>query len=274
VYATVAVCVLATVATAVGLGRPGHYRDAPALVALYRTQDLTVLLVGVPVLAAGLRSAMRGSPRGRVVRLGALAYTTYVFASVSLQVTFNELFLVYVALFGLSLFTFVGGVVTTDADAIRRSVADRLSPSLYAAVLIVIALGLAALWLAEILPALLGGSVPPSVRDAGPQALVTHVLDLGVVVPGVLLSALWLLRRRAWGYVLAGVVLVFGATLSVSIASTTLVLLAEDAATVPPVAALFTFLPVTLAALFAVRYVRSIDGLRDTSGGEDRRQSA
>lgn len=44
---------------------------------------------------------------------------TYIWASVGLQVAFNEFFLVYVALFGLSLFTLVGGLVTSDADAVR-----------------------------------------------------------------------------------------------------------------------------------------------------------
>lgn len=273
VLATVAVVVLGAVSALLGLFRPGHYRDAPALVELYRVQDLTVLVVGIPVLVVGLRYAMRGSTRGRVVWLGVLAFMTYVWASVGVQVTFNDLFLVYVALFSLSLFTLVGGLVTTDAEAVRRSVEGRISPPVYGAFLVVIAVGLAALWLSEIVPALLDGTVPLAVREEGPQAIFSHFLDLGVVVPAILLSAVWLVRRRTWGYVFAGVVLVLGATLSVPISLMTLGLMGGDSITVTPVAALFSFLPPILAGVLAVKYIRSIEERREPPTSEGRGQS-
>ncbi|MUV58502.1 hypothetical protein GJ632_16420, partial [Halogeometricum sp. CBA1124] len=150
VLSTVAILALAAVSSLLGLLRPGHYRDAPALVAQYQLQDLTVLLVGLPVLAVGLRYAMRGSPRGRIVWLGALAYSTYTWLSVAVQVSFNDLFLAYVALFSLSLFTLVGGLVTTDAAAVREALEGRIRTSLYAGALVVVGLGLAALWLSDV----------------------------------------------------------------------------------------------------------------------------
>ena len=274
VLATLAIVVLGGVSTLLGLFRPGHYRDAPALVELYRVKDLTILAVGIPVLAVGVWYARRGSIRGRVVWLGALAYTTYTWASVGVQVTFNDLFLVYVGLFTLSLFTLVGGVVTTDAEAVRRAVEGRISPSVYVTLLVVIAFGLASLWLSEIVPALLGGTVPLGVREAGPQAMFSHFLDLGVVVPAILLSAAWLARRRTWGYVFTGVVLVLGTMLSVPISLMTLVLMTGDAVTVTPTAALFSFLPPILAGGLAVTYLRAMGRRRDGPTSEDRRHSA
>ena len=273
VLTTVAIVVLGAVSALLGLFRQGHYRDAPALVELYRVQDLTILAIGLPVLAIGLWYARRGSLRGRVVWLGALAYTTYMWASIGVQVTFNELFLVYVALFTLSLFTLVGGLVTTDAGAISRSIEGRISPPGYGALLVVIALGLASLWLSEIVPALLDGTVPLGVREAGPQAMFSHFLDLGVVVPAILLSAAWLVRRRPWGYVLAGVVLVLGTMLSVPISLMTLVLMTGDAITVTPVAAFFSFLPPILAGGLAVTYLRAMGGRRGGPTSEGRGQS-
>lgn len=273
VLSTVAILALAAVSSLLGLLRPGHYRDAPALVAQYQLQDLTVLLVGLPVLAVGLRYAMRGSPRGRIVWLGALAYSTYTWLSVAVQVSFNDLFLAYVALFSLSLFTLVGGLVTTDAAAVREALEGRIRTSLYAGALVVVGLGLAALWLSDVALALASGTVPLVVLEAGPQAMASHVLDLGVVVPSILLSAAWLYRRRTWGYVFAGVVLVLGATLAASISAATVVFALGDAVTITPVAAVFTFLPVAVAAVLAVRYVLAMDGGRPPAGGEPR-QSA
>jgi hypothetical protein len=274
VLTTVSVLGLGALSTLLGLFRPGHYRDAPGLVVSYQIQDLTILLIGIPVLAGGLWYTMRGSVRGRVVWLGGLAYMTYMWASIAVQITFNELFLVYVALFGLSLFTFVGGFATTDADAIRAAVEGRIRPSLYSGFLVLIGLGLAALWLSDIVPALLDGTIPRLVEEAGPQSMVTHVIDLGVVVPSIFLSAAWLYQRRTWGFVFAGVVLVLGATLAASIASMTLVLGGGDAVTVSPVAAFFSVVPVIVAAVLAVTFVLSMKSERRPSADDRRRQTA
>lgn len=274
VFATITVLALAAASTLLGLFRQSHYRDAPALVELYRVQDLTILAVGIPVLAVGLWYAVRGSLRGRIVWLGGLAYMTYMWLSVGIQVSFNDLFLVYVALFGLSLFTLVGGLVTTDADAVREAIEGRIRPSLYAASLSLIGLGLGALWLSDLAPAILGRTTPLIVQETGPQAIVTHFVDLGVVVPTILLSAVWLAQQRTWGYVFAGVVLVLGATLAAPISVMTLVLMAGDAVTVSPIAAVFTFLPVVVSAGLAVKYVLSIDQSRRPAFGGDRRQTA
>jgi hypothetical protein len=274
VLTTASVLGLAAVSALLGLFRPGHYRDAPGLVESYQMQDLTILLVGIPVLAGGLRYAMRGSPRGRVVWLGGLAYMTYTWASIAVQITFNELFLVYVALFGLSLFTLVGGFVTTDAGAIRGAVEGRIRPSLYSGSLILVGLGLAALWLSDIVPALLDGTIPLLAEEAGPQAMVSHVIDLGVVVPAILLAAAWLYQRRTWGFVLAGVVLILGATLAASISLMTLVLGGGDAVTVSPVAAFFSLVPVIVAAVLAVTYVHSMRSDGRSPADDRRRQTA
>lgn len=269
VLTTISILGLATFSTLVGLFRPGHYRDIPGLVESYQMQDLTILMVGVPVLAVGFWYTIRESPRGRIVWLGGLAYMTYMWASIAVQITFNELFLVYVALFGLSLFTLVSGFATTDAHAIRSAVEEHIRPSMYSGFLVLIGLGLATLWLADIVPALLGGTTPLIVAEAGPQAMVSHVIDLGVVVPGIFLTAAWLYQRRTWGFVFAGVVLVLGATLAASISSMTILLGGGDTVTVSPVAAFFSLVPVIIAAVLAVKYVLSMKGEGQPLAGDD-----
>jgi hypothetical protein len=273
VRSTIAILALSVVTTLVGVFRAGHYRDPPDLAASYQVQDATVLLLGVPVLAVGVVFAARGSLRGRIVWLGGLAFVTYVWASVGLQVSFNEAFLVYVALSTLSLFTLVGGVAGTDPEAVRDALAGRISRPLYAGALAVIGVGLAALWLSEIVPALLSGTDPVLVQESGQSALVSHFFDLAVVVPALLLAAAWLLRDRAWGYVFAGVLLVLGALLAVTIPAMTLVLSTGETVSVPPVAVVFTMVPVLLAAVLAVRYVVAV-GTGEAAGRRRRGDQA
>ena len=274
IVSTVAVLVLATVSSLLGLFRSGHYRAPPGVVAAYQVQDLTILVVGIPVLTVGLWYAVRGSPRGRIVWLGGLAYMTYLWVSIAIQIPFNELFLVYVALFGLSLFTLISGVVSTDAARIRQTLDGHVNVALYSGALAVIGLGLGALWLSDVVPPLLSGTTPSLIEEAGQQAMATHVIDLGVVVPSILLSAAWLYQGRSWGYVFAGVELVLGGTLAAPIGIMTIVFMTGDTVTISPVAAVFTFLPILVSAVLAVTYLRSMESRPHPSADGNGQQAA
>ncbi|MCU4717455.1 hypothetical protein [Halapricum hydrolyticum] len=274
IISTLVILVLAAISSLLGVFRPGHYQAAPELVESYQVQDITILVVGIPVVAAGLRYAVRNSPRGRIVWLGGLAYMTYMWFSISIQIPFNELFLVYIVLAGLSLFTFVSGLVTTDVNTIHQALGGRINPSLYSGALAVIGVGLATLWLSDIVPPLLSGTTPPLIEEAGPQAMASHVIDLGIVVPSIIVAAAWLYQERPWGYVFAGVVLVLGATLAAPIGVMTLVLMAGETVSISPIAALFTFLPIVVSALLAVTYLYSMEGQTHLPPDGDGRQSA
>lgn len=265
---TVAILVLGAVSSLLGLFRAGHYRVPAEIAEAYQVQDLTILIVGIPVLVFGLWYTVEGSPRGRIVWLGGLAYMTYMWASIAIQIPFNELFLVYIALFALSLFTFVGGLLSTDAERIRQSLDGHINVALYSGALAVIGLGLGALWLSDVVPPLLSGTTPRIIEESGPQAMATHVIDLGVVVPSILLSARWLYQGRSWGYVFAGVELVLGGALAAPIGLMTLVFMTSDTVTVSPIAAIFTFLPIFVSALLAITYLRAMaPRTRSPSGG-------
>ncbi|AKU08380.1 hypothetical protein [Haloferax gibbonsii] len=265
VVATSGVGVLSVVASLLGLFRPGHYLDAPAFRPQLFAQDVTMLVVGVPALAIGLWFTVQGSHRGRFVWLGALAYMTYMWASIGLQVAFNQFFLGYVALFCLSVFTFVGGVVTTDAGEVAETLVGDLPKRLYAGFLLLVAAGLAFLWLSELVPATLAGTTPRLVEEVGPQAMASHFIDLSIVVPALGLSSLWLWQGRPWGYVLAGVGVVFGAVLAPTLTLGTFLLATGGAVTVSFVSLAFTVVPALVAAALAVTYVTA---LPSNSGSE------
>jgi hypothetical protein len=77
------------------------------------------------------------------------------------------------------------------------------------------------LWLAQIVPFFVDGTLPPMIEKANTPTVFVFVLDLGVVVPLALRGAWWLGRDVAWGYVLAGFVLVKAATMGLALLSMT-----------------------------------------------------
>lgn len=252
---TLAILVLSIASSLLGLFRTGHYNDAPALLPRLIAQDVAILTVAVPVLAISLWYAAQGSLRGRIVWLGALAFMTYIWASIAGQTAFNQFFLGYVALLALSLFTLVGGLLDTNAEAVHRKLDGRLSRTLYGGWLAFVAVGLSLLWLSDAVPATLAGTTPAVVAELGPQATHTYVLDLGIVVPSLSIAAFWLWQDKKWGYVVTGVLLVMAAILAPSITALTLVDLLGGAVTVTVPLLLGSIAPPLVSAAFAIKFL-------------------
>ncbi|HEX5913422.1 MAG TPA: hypothetical protein VFY54_09875 [Rubrobacter sp.] len=200
---------LVTIAAGVGFFIDGVYRDAPVNAAQAVGQDLITLLVALPVLVVSAILALRGSMRAHLVWLGALGYLVYTYASFALAIEFNSLFLVYVALLGLSLYTLIGGLATTEFAGMKAHFSRGTPVKAVGIFLAVVAVLFYFMWLSEDIPALLAGEVPQGVIEAEAPTDVVHVLDMALLLPANVLTAIWLWRRRALGYVLAGTLLSF-----------------------------------------------------------------
>jgi len=246
----------AVVATSVGLFVPEFYRDAEVLLPQLYGQDLLTLVVAVPALAGALYYAHRGSLRGYVVWLGVTGYLLYTYASYALLTAFNELYLVYVALFGLTLFTLIGGIAHIDPTDLKDAL-DGHPVGGYVAFQALVAGLVALMWLAEVGPSSLAGTRPPSIAETTLPVPVIQSLDLGVVVPSFSLSAAFLWKQRAWGYVFTGVLLVKGTTLGLAVLAM-IVFLHWNGQTVPlPQIVLFALLSLTGLGL-TTRFIRAI----------------
>lgn len=206
---------LALPAHLIGLLVHSIYHDPAIVLPQNQGTDLVTLCVVVPLLAFTTAATRSGSPRARLLWLGALGCLVYAYGMYALGVRWNELFLLYVALFGLSLFALIIGLVGTNADRVRAALAGRVPAQSVAIYLIAIAVMVAALWLVEELRATVGGVVPPSVAQFETPTNIVHVFDLGVVLPAMALAAVMLLRDRPWGYVLSGMLLVKATTIGV-----------------------------------------------------------
>ena len=212
------VAALAVVASSYGLFGEDPYRAVSELtVATWRAQDAVTLLT-VPLLLLAHRRARAGSLPAHIVMVGLFAWIAYCYAHQAFGVPFTPMFPVYVTLLGLAGWATLDGLLRVDVVAVAASFAH--APTRGAFWFLTLAsLGVAALWLSEIVPALPGG-LPLNV-SLSELPNPTWVIDLAWIVPWGLGSAIMLRRRHPAGPVVAGVLLVMLLTLSMAMLAVT-----------------------------------------------------
>ena len=249
--ATVGVCGVVT------LVAPTVLRDPPGYAGNALGTFIVLLVVALPVVAIAMRAAARGSLAARFVWLGGVGYLLYnaILSSFSLQ--FNELFLLYVASLSLAVWSFVAVLATIDVDALPARLPTRFPVRLVGGYLIATALAFAALWLSDVLPATFSGARPLSLRGTTLPSNTVQVIDLAFTLPVSFAAGLWLWRRRPWGYLLSGTMLVLLLLESVSIAVDQYFGHRADPSQPTGTVVLFAALSV-VGALPALLFVRSI----------------
>jgi hypothetical protein len=177
----------------------------------WKGADLYVLLVGLPLLIGAALLYRRGSFKGGLLLTGTLGYLLYNSASMTVGYAYNNLFLVYVALFSASLFAFVLALVSFDLSALPAHFSKQLPRRAIAGFLFVVGVSLVFVWgVMDILPALLNGQAPAL---TGHTTLPTHALDMGIIAPASVLAGVLLLRRAPLGYLLCSTLMIVSAVL-------------------------------------------------------------
>lgn len=201
-----ALAVVATVAAGLTFWLPDILTGPAVMNGSARGTALVVLVIGVPALVVSMRPAARGSVRALAIGMGAVTYLCYNAVMFAFATPFNRLFLLYVAMLGLSVWALVGLVLHTDPSTIRT---DRL-PARPVAIYIWVVVALNALvWLRTIVPALFAERPTEILDGTGVATNAVFVQDLAIWLPGMAVIAVLLWRRRRWGVLLAGAGLVF-----------------------------------------------------------------
>lgn len=231
-----------------------YHNDTVSMAAQAQATDLVTLILGLPLLAVSTWLAFRGSLRGRLLLGGTLGYFLYTYLSLAFLAAYNELFLVYVALFSLSLFAFILCMLSFDLERLPHAFSSQLPRRSIAGVLFISGGFLLVAWLGRIVPPLLQGTTPALENTT---TLVIQALDLGLIVPLCFLAAILLLRKRPWGYLLASVAVFKMLTLGAAVSTMAVNMLLVGVALSP--VELLVFPALTVANLvLAVRLLTSV----------------
>jgi len=265
-----ALLIVSGIAGLVGVLAPTIFRDPPAYAGNALGTYVVILFVALPTMALAMHAAARGSLRAHFVWLGSVCYLLYAAVLASFSVRFNELFLFYVASLSLGVASLVTLLRCLPADELPARLSTRLSTRAVGGYLVAIGVAFALVWLLDVVPALASGDLPRSLRGTSLPTNAVQVLDFGFTLPLCIAAGVWVMRRRPWGILLSGMLLVFFTLESVSVAvDQWFGHQADPLQSVAPVAMFVVLAVVGAVPMFA--FLRAIDARDGRDPRRDRR---
>ncbi|MEA2635955.1 MAG: hypothetical protein QOH92_2722 [Chloroflexota bacterium] len=213
-----ALAVVATVAGVATFFVPNLLGGPAVMNGSARGTALVIFAIAVPTLIIAMLATSRGSLRALIIWLGAAAYLLYNSLVLLVLTPANRLFLLYVAMLSLSIWSISALIRQIDVGALR----DRFSLGLpargiaiYTAVIVLLN---ALIWLRGIVPTIFASGSPAFLNGTGVATNIVYVQDLAFWLPLMAAAAIWLYRRKPWGYLVIGSVLTMWVIESISIA--------------------------------------------------------
>jgi hypothetical protein len=186
------------------------YSDlTPAFLPQALAQDIANLALVSPLWLILAVLALRGSVRAYLLWLGVLIFTVYNYVIYTFSIPFGPLFLLWVAVFGMGIYSLIGGVSAVDHKVVASFFPVRPVIQVVAWSLIIIAILFCFLWLSEDIPALLSNTTPQSLTDMALPTNPVHILDMGFFLPAVIATGVMLIRKIPLAYTLAPGFIVF-----------------------------------------------------------------
>jgi hypothetical protein len=198
------VAILVAEAALTGLIFPDLYQDPAANLlfskAYWLGNDIVTLALAVPLLAAALAFARRGSLRARFVWQGMAYFTIYNYSFHLFGADLNWFYPLHATLVVLPVFVLVFGLADTDIAGLSWSARSAKSLRWVAGYMLIVATAVTVTWIMEWRGVLSADLVD---ADKADFARTVGGLDIWLAVSSMVLGAVLLWKRRPWGYAVA-----------------------------------------------------------------------
>ncbi len=199
---------------------PSLYRDEDWVMAAWFGNDLVTLLVAVPLLIWSLLGVREGSRRAELVWYSMLGYSLYNYAYYLFGAALNWFFPLYVVLFTLPVFALILALGRLDPTAVASDFSSTTPRRWVGGYMLFTGGGLTLAWVGQWAVFMTTGSAP----DIGSDAFqLIAAMDLSFMVPWFLFGGFLLLKRWPWGYVIAPLIVMKGATYTLVLTATSTV---------------------------------------------------
>jgi len=219
---SVVIVFLSITASAGGLLFNNPYQDNAFVTAVWKGNDLVTIFAAVPILIAVIIFSMRGCQHAQLIWFGMLDYTLYNFAFYLFRAAFNGFFLIYTALVALSITALIFGLLKIDVRGIVQKFLQATPTKWISAYMLFTAVGLTAVDVFQSVRYIFNSQVPNIIVRTGHITSVVPALDLTLLVPWIILGAVWLWRRQPWGYIITAILAVKGTVYTLALTSASL----------------------------------------------------
>lgn len=198
---------MALIAALAGVLTPGIYGRVVSNEVMpgVLSQDAMTTAAAVAALVLALRTGPDDA-RGQAVVLGIMGFLYYAYGVYSIERIYTPLYLLYLAILGLSFFGLIYGVVTVAPLASRGIAMPRLVRAVSVAFLLLVPAMFYPLWIARLLPLMRTGAEPEFFYSV-------YILDLSFIMPAFLIVAARVVRRDGLGLLLTPALFIVGFTL-------------------------------------------------------------
>ena len=187
----------------------GLYKHMSAEVAIQGiAQDYVTLFIAIPLLIISLILYYKGSMRGRLLLTGVLSYFFITYLFYLAMAMYNEFFLLYAFLMGVSFFSITIMFMSFDIIKLSCLFCNNTPVKFVGGFLIFNAFAIAMLWLSIVVPPLLNGSIYPKELEHY-TTLIVQGMDLGLLLPLATVSGALLFMKKPLGYLIGSVYSIF-----------------------------------------------------------------
>jgi hypothetical protein len=199
---------LAMISCIISIIRNDIYQDGAWANAQWLGQDMVTLFLAVPLLFLSYFKGIQGhGKKWELVFTGVLLYYAYTYAFYMFAARLSFLYLFHLPIFGLSVIGLVISLIRlfeTRPDYANKHAHIKGLAIVY---LLLISLLLTFLWTQDILSHLFDPEHQSDTPDGNPP-LIIYSLDLALIIPLMIASALLLMRKKNPGFILGGIMLV------------------------------------------------------------------
>lgn len=257
-YFTVPIVILIAICSGIGIWYPHLYsKETIDWLSQCIGQDISNLFFVAPILLVSAFFVSKGNKIAKMIWIGTMMTNIYSYVIYSFAVHFNVLFHVYCLILGLSIFSVIYFFIYHINEDFRNWFTEKVPVKTIGTFLIILAALFVFLWLSQSLPAVITNTVPESIINDGLLTNPVHALDFSFYLPLMFISAVMLIKKKALGYLLAPMMIVFAIITNVNIISLMVVAMEKTASNnMPLIIAFSVFAIVCLGFLWAM--LRSI----------------
>jgi hypothetical protein len=257
IWFTLAIAVLVLLASGMGLLLKSiHARETMSWTIQTYGQDIANL-VSAATLFITVFFVPKGSVKAFLVWIGVLLTLLYAYVIYAFALHFNSLFLVYVAIVGLSFYALIGSMIGLHMSSLQPHIVGNSKARPVSIFLLVLAFLFYLLWLSQDIPALLTGKIPSTVTENGLLTDPVHVLDLGLLLPAMIITSISLWRGKLLGFLFAVPLLVFSVLTGMGILATFLIMSSQGMPASLGVELFFAVI-IVVSLVLSVLYLREV----------------